>query len=246
MCDHSEHETRQTLDGEIICLTCGQTIYRYETDENGDFTTRLEQIKQEPNPEIDLFDDNACDLEEVFEDFVIREELLEVFEKAHIPRCIIDRVMKMYNDQSSTEFGKVSFKNKKMELLCYATFVIMIEEKIPRTPTELAYFFDVNPQSIWKMQKYYNNNASISPHDMLERYFDILNIHFKLLSDCPPIIEKLKQLSGVKPETITACTLYILGKKYQMKALTYALLGKTCAVSTSSIRNLYKRYAMHL
>jgi transcription initiation factor TFIIIB Brf1 subunit/transcription initiation factor TFIIB len=237
MCDHDDGDQRQTLDDEIICVTCGEVLYKYETDSQGNFVLSYESSSNYQN------NDNACDYQDFFKYYQIKDELQEIFEKAHIPMCILERVIKLYMEEDEKDFSKISFKNKKMELLCYATFIIMIEEKIPRTPAELAYFFGINSHSIWKLQKKNGNDSTVSPSDLLERYFDILNIPFKLLSDCSNTIETLKKISGVKPETMTACSLYVLGKKYEIKSLTYLCISKTCGVSVSSIRNLYKNFS---
>ena len=228
ICIHPDMSLVVNAENEQVCTICGTVV----------------QVVYQPKTDVVI----ASETQNIFKSEVekkqdeTRELLLNIFENAHIPMCIYEMTLNYFSKlkKSLFESQQLSFKDK--EMLCYATYVIMIEEKIPRSPPELSHYFEVNPYSIWRIEKHMDRNSEISPYDLVERFSFELKVPFKHNPSVSMIIRRLSLLSSAKPQTIVGCAFYILGKDIHLKNLKMSRLSKTCGVSVSSIKTLYKKY----
>lgn len=228
MCQHPDASCVINMEQEKVCQLCGMVV----------------QVVYQPHDNIVKIEDPQtsfkCETEKKQAEII--DLMRDIFENAHIPMCIFEMTISYYSKlkKSLFEAQELSFKNK--ELLCYATYVIMIEEKIPRSPPELSHYFEVNPYCIWKIEKHMNRDSEISPYDLVERFSFELRVPFKHNPSVSMHIRKLSILSSAKPQTIVGCAFYILGKDISLRNLKMSRLSKTCGVSVSSIKSLYKKY----
>lgn len=228
ICHHPDISCVTNMENERVCTICGLVVQIVYQPENDVITV------------VDIQTDFKHETEKKQEE--IRELMKNIFENAHIPMCIFEMVINYYGKLKKVLFEdqQISFKNR--ELLCYATYIIMIEEKIPRSPPELSHYFEVNPYCIWRVEKHMNNSPEISPYDLVERFSFELKVPFKNNPAISTTIRMLSLLSSAKPQTIAGCAFYIFGKEVGLSHLKLSRISKTCGVSISSIKNLYKKY----
>lgn len=163
-----------------------------------------------------------------------REKILDVCDSFHVPTYITENILlshlKLKGDNDLTRFSND-------ELLAYSMYITLNQEKIPRSPNEIGYFFNINPSKLHEIGKNHSEQYPIDASDLLSRVMTELNIKHYLKSSIIHEIDRIQSISLAKPETILACAIFRVCKSpYQdLKAQD---ISSACGVSTASLRSL--------
>ena len=210
-CQHRDETQRaQNYEGEIVCLDCGTVLYQ-----EFDMPFVVDELQ----------------------DVALRESLLDIFERAHIPIGILDLVIHKYNTLKSS--NECKNESKKL-LLAHAVNYILTKEGIPRGPLEMSMHFDVSPGALWKLERKLSYGDNLETVQTLSRFMAELQVPYHHLEEIADNVKEIELVSCAKPETVAACAIYTLQKKGVL-SLALSKIANVCGTSEQSVRSLYKK-----
>lgn len=213
MCLH-ENTIECYPSAEVVCTDCGLV---------------MEKILEQYN--------NVCVIVDEYDDIVIREELDNLMHNMHLPVGLKDEIVGEYKEHRINK-ELSSFKNN--ELLGFTIYDNLIKNQTPRLLDEICWNCHVQQTRIWSIQKIVKSFHDLDPILLVDRVIDELNIPYYKKSKIIETIRKIEDFSCAKPETITACAIYIHTNNEYLEAICVS-----CGISKSSVTSLYKRYRKH-
>lgn len=208
-----------TPEDELVCSNCGRVLEC--------MTSHAQNLPSSHDYQLIL---SGKDIRE------IREKILDVCDSFHVPTYLTENILLAHSKLKSTTSDRFT----KMERLAYAMYITLNKEKIPRSPNEIGYFFNINPSRLHEIEKNHSEQYPVEAIDLLSRVMSELNIRHYLSSSISHEIQRIQSISLAKPETILACAIFRVCKSpYQ--DLTVQDISTACGVSTASLRSLNSR-----
>ena len=204
-------QTVETNEAELVCLACGLVLDK-------------------------CYSQAGTLIVDEMEDYFLQDELGEIFARGHLPQGLVYNVIRNYN--SYKEGFLKSFS--KLALLCYATFSELTKNGIPRSPVELASYFNVSPHEIWKLQKKMEYPEALEAAQMISRFMCELQIPYQYLEAISDLVKEIEKFSCAKPETVAAAAIFKVSVRDKLN-LKLSDISHACGTSQPSIRSLYKK-----
>lgn len=171
----------------------------------------------------------------------LRETLLEIAEKQHIPPSLTDSGLKLYRTMEERGFKKVVETNFLAALLLF----IVCSWETPRSVTEWCdnLFIDKMAfKNLLRQAEEYTGQVRIKethPAEMVDRMCPV-NFSFKDRLRVKQLCKKLMQereLPGIRPQTVLACVIYFHGLDK-----SYNSMSTVCKnVGISTFKKMYKK-----
>lgn len=218
MCLHTR--TIVTQEDESVCTECGLVTEKVYNDKSS-YPYMVDE----------------CD------DEFTKQQLLDVFHNHHIPLSLVLPVLNKYK-KSRIDPRLSKFSNN--EILAYQTFIELIDNEVSRTPTEVAYYYQVGHLQLWRIGLCLEKTDRVNSQDLLLRYGNELRLPFNMNPAILSVIHEMEQFTCAKPETVVASAIFVSlekrGESQDVKAHSLAEIARTCSVSQTSVRSLVKRY----
>lgn len=164
-----------------------------------------------------------------------REIILDILSNHFMPTFLTDRIL-TFHDNLRREIKSTAYN--LMESLAYSTYAILHEEKIPRTPTEIAWYFGIRPSKIHQIEKTRPCQNETDARFILPRILSDLKIPFQYTEMIEIEIGKIQKVSMARPETLAGCAILRACKKTPYRDLKLADIANACGASHASIRSL--------
>ena len=175
----------------------------------------------------------GTEIDQSRETWEVSNLLLDVFARYMIPTFITDRVLLQFSKLKS----ELRSRHGIEEIAAFATYKILIDEKIPRLLSEISDYFDVDR---WKLRRIASEQwqNDINPVDLISPALSRLNIPFRMTQSIEAEIERIRKFSAARPETVLACGIFRAVKETPYRDLKCADIACACGVSTASVRSL--------
>ena len=159
--------------------------------------------------------------------------ILDVFARFMIPTFITDRVMLHYSKLRP----ELKSRYSSVEIVAYASYQVLIEEKIPRLLSELADYFGLERSKLRRLASEQWQH-DINPSDLISPALSKLNIPDHLSQNVQDEIDIIRKYSAARPETVLACGIFRVVKRTPYRDLKSSEIACACGVSTASLRSL--------
>ena len=204
-----------TSEDDLVCTDCGRVN---EETVSCDYVTPSRETYHIPQ-EHDTWE--------------ISNHLLDVFARFMIPTFVTDKVLLQYSKLRT----ELKTRYSSSEIAAYATYQILIEEKIPRLLSEIADYFNLERSKLRRLASE-QWQSDVNPIDLISPALAKLTIPFYLRHQVEHEIDIIRKYSAARPETVLACGIFRVVKRTPYRDLKSSDIACACGVSTASLRSL--------
>ena len=161
----------------------------------------------------------------------------------HIPFCVEQCVLELLN--SNNYIKRRGLQKRNLILLSYAFFQACIKHGCPKSMDVVAYYFQIEPKSMWNMANEFEYiERKLMPSDLLpplkvEISSIVQTLSYKDYSKIAQVADRICKESCYSPSVIlAACIVLFLKNHCPPNVATMKSIARLCNVSCTSVSNL--------